>query len=304
MIIYLDIVLLENLFMNYIILFTTAVITKTRMKLWRLFISSFIGGIYATISFVPILEIYSNLVLKILLSIVMIYIAFHSKTIKMLFKQLIIFYLVSFVFGGIAFALLYFIRPQDILMKNGLFVGTYPIKIAFLGATIGFLIVQIAFKVIKTRMKKKDLYCEIEIYLNNHKQVVKAMIDSGNSLREPITKSPVIIVEASELMNFIPETILKNIDEIINGNINDIDDTYISKFRLIPFTSIGKENGLLLGIKTDYIIIKMEEEIKEEKNVILGIYSKQLNKNNSYHALIGLELLERKTNEYITNFKT
>ena len=104
--------------MNYIILFATGKIVKAPIKIIRTFISSTIGSIYAIISYMSILEIYSNIFLKIVLSISMVYIAFDNKNLKQLFKQLIIFYLTSFTFGGVAFAFLYFISPQNILMEK------------------------------------------------------------------------------------------------------------------------------------------------------------------------------------------
>ena len=107
------------------------------------------GGCYAVVAYLNILQIYSNIVAKILLSIIMVYITLEANSIKKLFKQLIVFYLVSFSFGGCAFALLYFVRPQDVLIKNGVYIGTYPIKIALLGGVIGFVITQMAFKIVK-----------------------------------------------------------------------------------------------------------------------------------------------------------
>ena len=118
MTIYIDIIFLENLFMNYIILFATGTILKLPIKIIRTFISSSIGSIYAIVSYMSILEIYSSTILKILLSVAMVYIAFNTKNLKQFVKQLIIFYLTSFTFGGVAFALLYFIRPQDILLEK------------------------------------------------------------------------------------------------------------------------------------------------------------------------------------------
>lgn len=118
MTIYIDIIFLENLFMNYIILFATGTIVKAPIKIIRTFISSTIGSIYAIVSYMSVLEIYSNLFLKVILSIAMVYIAFNSKSLKQFSKQLIIFYLTSFTFGGVAFAFLYFISPQNILMEK------------------------------------------------------------------------------------------------------------------------------------------------------------------------------------------
>ena len=118
MTLYIDIIFLENLFMNYIILYATAIIIKAPIKLIRTFLSSTIGSIYAVVTYMSILQIYSNVFLKIMLSIAMVYVAFNSKNVKSFFKQLIIFYLTSFTFGGVAFALLYFISPQNILMEK------------------------------------------------------------------------------------------------------------------------------------------------------------------------------------------
>lgn len=124
--------------MNYIILFATGIILKTHVKVIRILISSTLGSIYAIISYISILEIYSNIFLKILLSIAMVYIAFNAKNIKQFLKQLMIFYLTSFTFGGVAFALLYFIKPENILMDKGVLIGTYPIKIVLAGGIVRF----------------------------------------------------------------------------------------------------------------------------------------------------------------------
>ena len=48
-------------------------------------------------------------------------------------------------------------------MKNGVYIGTYPIKIALLGGIVGFIITNIAFKIIKTKLKKKDMIYKIKI---------------------------------------------------------------------------------------------------------------------------------------------
>lgn len=308
MTIYIDVILLENICMNYIILFATGLINKVNIKQIPIIFSSIIGSVYAVLSFMSILEIYSSLILKVLLSIAMIYLAFKPKNLKLLLKQLLIFYLVSFAFGGCAFCLLYFIRPQDILMKNGLLTGTYPIKIALLGGIVGFVIVNIAFKIVKGRITKKDMFCDVEIIFNKKSTNIKAMIDTGNLLKDPISAMPVIVVESRELVNIIPQQIIDNLSKIVGGEeknvIDYIEQDYISKFRVIPFSSLGKQNGLLLGFKADEIIIRTDENEKKLNKVIIGIYDKNLTKNGLYAGLIGLDILERcEENEYFANIK-
>ncbi len=240
----------------------------------------------------------------------MVYLAFGAKKVKHLFKQLILFYLTSFVFGGCAFALLYFIRPQDILMQNGVYIGTYPLKVALLGGIIGFIITYVAFKIVKTKLKKKDMIYELTIQIAQKTIRLKAMLDTGNMLKEPITGMPVIVVEKQELSSVIPINILNHIEELIGGDgkniIENIEEReYLTKFRVIPFTSIGKQNGLMLGIKADEVTIQTDEEQQQSRrDVIIGIFEKTLSKNHTYTALIGLDLLERSTEyEPITNLK-
>ncbi len=293
MTIYVDVVLIENLIMNYIILLATALILKTKIKHFRLVIASLLGAIYSIVAYINFLEIYSNFFLKILLSVIIVYIAYNPQTMKKMWKSLLIFYLTSFVFGGAAFALIYIIKPQDILMKNGLFLGMYPLKTIILAAIVAFVIIITAFTIVKTKVTKKDMFCNIEIKLNGKILKTKALIDSGNMLKEPITNTPVVVIEKSLLYECIPKEILNHLDEIIGGDFEkipeEIKNQYMSRLKLIPFSSLGKQNGMLIGIKPEYIKIQKEEQEIKKENVILGIYNKSLTRRGEYRALMGME---------------
>lgn len=144
------------------------------------------------------------------------------------------------------------------------------------------------------------MFCLVKIYINEKCKEIKAIIDTGNFLKEPITKTPVIVVEKEALCSLIPDYILENIEKIIIGGDIDLGE-YISKIRIIPFTSLGKQNGVLLGIKADKVLIDIGENENIINNIIIGIYNEKLTKDGKYRALVGIELLERseKTYEYI-----
>lgn len=296
MTIYLDVVIIENLIMNSIIIYATAIVTKAKIEHLRIFLASLIGAIYSVLSYISKLAIFSNLFIKILLSIVMVYIAFNPPKIKTLGKQLLLFYLTSFLFGGVAFSLIYIIKPQEILMKDGLFLGTYPLKTVFLGAIIASIILITAFKVIKNKITAKDIYCNIEIYLEQKNIEIKAMLDTGNLLKEPISGMPVIVVEHTKLYDIIPKEILNNLDKILGGDLEsipeEIKEKYLTKLKVIPYSSLGKQNGMILGIKADKIKIIKEDENIIKNNVIIGIYNKSLTKRGEYNGLVGIELLQ------------
>ena len=309
MVIYLDVVFLENIIMNYIIIYATGIVVKSEIKQWRILIASSIGAIYTIAMYISTIPIYSNFIMKLILSLVIIYVAFIPKNIKKTLKILLIFYLVSFVFGGCIFALMYIITPKLAQIKNGVFVGTYPIKIALIGGIISFVIIQISFKMVKNKISKKDVIYNIEIIINNKKTEVKALLDTGNLLKEPITGMSVIIVEHKSLNKIVPTEILNNLNKIIGGDTyelleNEEFSKIISRFRMIPFSSLGKQNGLLLGLKADSINIILDEKTEKINNVIIGIYDKSFTKNGMYSAIFGLDILEGgKLNENTADVK-
>ncbi len=304
MTVYIDIVFMENILLNYIILLSTALMSKSRINSPRILLASSIGGIYSILNYIVDITFFLNVLIKFIMSIILVVIAFNTNKLKIVIKQLIFLYLVSFTFGGITFMLLFFINPQNIVFKNNHFVGTYPLKVTILGGILGFIIVFTVSKIIRDRMSKKAMLCDLEIFYKGKVKKVKTMIDTGNLLKEPITKKDVIIVEKNSLKDIVDEDILANIDNILKGKWLESDDERMHsyKFKLIPFMSLGNENGLLIGFKPDYIKIYDEDE-NVRNDIIVAIYNGRLSRTNLYTSLIGLDVLKKgeSENEFIKN---
>lgn len=296
MTVYLDIVFLENIIINYIILYATGIISKVKIKQTKIILGSIIGAIYSIIYYIFKLKIYSSVILKIILSILIIYISFNSKNFKELAKQVLLFYLASFVFCGAVIAIIYMVNFQDITIQNGVLIGNYTIRTILIGIVVAYFTIIIGFNIMKAKITKKDLICDIEISINNRKIISKAMIDTGNMLKEPITNMPVIIMEHTLFYDIMPKEILNNIEKILGGDLsnlsNNLKEEYISKLKVIPFSSLGKQNGMLLGIKGENLIIHLKNETKTIDKVVVGIYNKSFTKRGEYRSLLGLEILD------------
>ena len=65
-----------------------------------------------------------------------------------------------------------------------------------------------------------------------------------------------------------------------------------NRLRLIPFTSIGKKNGLLVGVRADAIKVIIGKKDIEHKNMVIGIYQDRLSKEDKYQLLIPCEILD------------
>ena len=280
--------------MNCIIIFSTALISKSKINYVKIGIASLVAGFYSILNYLWNLGNWESLLIKFLISVLIILIGFDSRKLKTIIKQLILFYLVSFTFGGISFMLLFLINPANIIFENGLLVGTYPVKVTIVGGIVGFIVIACVSYIIKDRLRTKSMLCDLEIFYKGNYQKLKTMIDTGNLLKEPISQTDVIIVEKNSLRGIISDEILDNIDNIVQGKwLDSKEEVYSYKFKVIPFSSLGNENGLLIGFKPDYIKILDEEECIRN-DVIIGIYNGRLCKSNLYTSLIGLDILTNK----------
>ena len=99
---------------------------------------------------------------------------------------------------------------------------------------------------------------------------------------------------------------LENSKNILGGDFKeneDINNEYRTRLRIIPFTSVGKQNGMMLGIKVDEIKIITDVDEVINDNAIICVYEKEFSKRKKYFGLIGIDLLERRENknEHFTN---
>ena len=162
-----------------------------------------------------------------------------------------------------------------------------------------------------TTILEKDLTKEMEtlltkLHLEDKKEIINIGWQKSNleDIKQLVQNNDCIIINGTKefiektrekiennlLEEVLPKEICNNVENILSGNLDGVPEKYIPRLRCIPFSSLGKQNGMLLGIKADGIEVDFEEEKKCSKDVIIGVYDKSLTKKGEYRALIGLEL--------------
>lgn len=281
MTVYVDIVFLENLFINYILLIGTGMVRKIKIKKFRIIISASIGSLFAIIELAIVIPLFIRIIIKPVISMIMVLLAFNPHSVEKMLKILVVFYLTTFITGGCAFGILFLIVPNYITEHNGTMMIKHPYRISIIAIILGFSIIEYSFKNNKRMVKTNDYICNLKIEICGKTIKTKAFIDSGNNLKDPITMEPVIIIE---------KDILKKILNIDIFEINDLEggDNEI-KIRWIPYKSIGRKKGFIMGLKAEKIEIQYEEEDIIINNGIVGLYNGKINKY--YSALVGLDLI-------------
>ena len=295
MYIVLEYYLLENFIINFLILYTTKIVSKNKKPNKYIVIGTIIGTLYSLVFFYPALLFLTKPIMKFILSLLIVKITFNSKTIKKYFYEFLVFYIVSFIFAGVIVGISWnFKLPSSLLQEKNL-LEMFNMKYIIIGIILAIIIIRIVFSYTHRKNMKNEYIYEVEIYFRDKFIKVTALVDTGNSLVDPFSRKPVFVVELDKIREFIPIKVSDAVLKISqsSSSFQEILDDLDKEFPLIPipFKSIGNEGGIILGFKPDYIIVKSLEREIFNKDIIIGIYNGQLSEELEYSGLLHYETI-------------
>ncbi len=295
LIIYLDLLSFINLIMNYLILWASAKLADVKYNIGRLLLASVLGTVYTIIIILPNFRFLNRIYFHVFISIIMILVAFAPLSKKLFFKVFGYFYLITFVTAGAIFALYNLTggTPLDSLSQV-LNISPDNLWIIILGSALVIMIGKFGWMFIQYKLLP-DIFCiPITINFDNRSLQVNALVDTGNQLEDPLTKVPVVVVEIEAMSDILPDKIKEAFYKYKHDKsklLSEVVDTpWSNRFRLIPFSSLGKENGMLVAFRPDLIIIESKDEIFSTKRVIIAVQDSKLDKDGNYQALLNPEI--------------
>lgn len=291
--IYADALFAVNFFMDYFILWLTSRLWRYKPRRFAVFRGALLmAGGYTLIACVP--QLYRTLgpLGQHMCLIAGLISAFLPKSPSELFKLVLIAEASAFVTGGAASALYFFASYGGGSMVR-VTAERFSFKLLLIAASGIYIAVKASEGFIKANIVHRDMYCALEFHYNGRSAAATALVDTGNSLRDPISGSGVIIVQYSAVCSLFDEKtgeIIKNASasealELLTG----LDESEMkSRIRLIPFKSLGRENGMLVGFCCPRVkIMPADGSVGVLENAVVGVYNGALSGKSSYDALIG-----------------
>ncbi|MBM7583296.1 stage II sporulation protein GA (sporulation sigma-E factor processing peptidase) [Caldicoprobacter guelmensis] len=293
---YVDVLWLDNFVMNFSILWITLKVSRVKGSFWRLWTSAGIGALYAIIFFIPGFEVLHSFFLKMALSLVMVLVAFKVSSFKDFLRAWAFFYAVTFVFGGVALGL-YFFTQESVVTDKGIFVmKDYPVSKLMVAVLLSGTLMRAMWRFVRLHIPKDQLLYKVKIQLGDKETIVDALLDTGNMLLDPLSKHPVMIVELSKIEDLLPPEVRMMLAVCQKGEIQSAvqvvsQSKWLERVRVIPYVSVGNSNGVLIGLKPDGVMVLKGGEWHAVANVIVGLYSHKLSKDEHYHALVHPEMV-------------
>jgi len=297
--IYADVVFLINWIMNFLIFRITAMIVKRRPKVWRIVLGSGASALlFCLLIFIPGINQYYNIFSALIVLLTGVLITFGFICLKELGKVVVFAHISAFAVGGIGSAI-FFSTNMGNLIGNvvGFTINYFSFRVLIAAACISYIIIKFILMAINKVIIKKQAIYNIKIISGERSAEISALVDTGNSLIDPVSKSPVIIAEFEYVYEFLPKKMqalytsrqeddLSLIISAISG------EEFEKNIRMIPFRSLGTENGILIGFKPDTVEIAKDNEVVKLYDVVVGIYNLSLTKNGDYQGLLSPYVLE------------
>ena len=236
-----------------------------------------------------------NFLLNILASLWMlmigVYAAFAPRKIREFAKLILFSYITALILGGLGTALFYNSGVAGLLSGvTGAAVGSFSVSILAASVCVFYVLFRLGHAWLERRALKRRLCLDVKIFCGENCARLCALVDTGHSLRDPLSSCPVIIAEAECLKNFIPEGLEQgNLSEVIQAAENT---GLGGRLRMIPFESLGKQHGMLVGFRPDRIEITRDKSTFSVRDVIVGIYGLRLSADGAYQGLLSPDMIQ------------
>lgn len=271
-VIYLDTLIFINTVIDYLILSLSLRIVRYQAPLFRVIISALIGGFSSVYILVEGSNFLLDILFKFLSSLLIILITLGFCKIKVFLKLLFVFFGLTLLYCG---GLLFICENKSGLpVYEENLTGYFDVPIIYI---ILFTAVFYSFMWAFAKVRRKDIssmFCLVEIFIDDNSIKVNAMIDTGNSLEDPISSSPVIIIDKEKYKSLF-------------SKINNID--LQRRKRVIPIKTVGN-TGLLNAVRCDRLKITLDGKRYEYQNVIVAESLTDLDSNTQ--AILPAYILE------------
>lgn len=296
-VLYADILFLVNFIMNGFVLWVVFKVLRSKQKKrWVFAGAGLMALMYTLVIVIPPLRVVNVLVASVVILAAGVGLAFHPKSPKEFAKHMAAGYIVSFTVGGIGMALFYLTDLPHaiyfIMADLDGFTRTISWQIALAGMALSYLIIKVSMKLFERYTLKKQMLCHVCVALGDADCTFDALVDTGHSLKEPLSQSPVIIAEFGEVKPLLPCCMQNLFDEKQENDLTVLlsirEETFYNRIRMIPFSSLGRKSGMLIGFRPDRVTV---EGAEKNPDIVIGIYNDKLCRNGRYRGLLSPELV-------------
>lgn len=292
-VVYLDVLVVLNWFIDFLLLSSTARILRLPFKRWRLVLGALLGGVSSCLIFLPAMPFALSMLVKLVAGSLIVLTAFPWLGFRSYGKQMLVFLVISAAFAGIATAVWFFAAPAGLVVANGVVYFDVP-PLLLVGLTVlSYGCIRLYDRLIR---KKAPVNREYRLLLDGGAGTVelRALYDTGLHLTEPFSGKPVIVVRQSAIYSRLPPVLQEALsvreypDRHQGASETGAAQAVATRLRMVPYQTVGGK-GLLPAFQAPKAVITGRGEVDRD---ITGVYIALVQElgRGEYEALFGCDI--------------
>ncbi len=283
--IYLDVLLLTNLYVNYFLLRGAARLTGSHASVKRILLASLLGSLASCVIFLPQSWSLPLAVAKPFLAAVLVRVAFGKCRLRLLLFRTGVFFLVNLLFAGVMILFWTVFRPQILYIAHGVVYLDISAVLLAVGTVAAYGVLMLWERVHKSKGTLPAV-CRLTVILGDKRCQTTALPDTGNQLWDAFTDLPVLICEWEAVKPLLP----KETCPFFIGEADSLppDNPFAVRVRCIPYHGIGGD-GLLRAFRADSVQVNGQSA----RPALIAVVDRPLS-DGSYHAILHHSLLQQK----------
>lgn len=245
--IYIDILIGTNVIINYFILLAVSKYSKIIPKQRRMILGSMFGAVCSLVILLPNLGFVINALIKLIISVFIVFFTFGFHNLRTLVKNIALFYFISFCFCGAVLFVWFIFTPKGLVVNNSTVYFNISPMVMIVTTLVTYIVIRVCCRFMNKKENKVDI-CKIKLINNNSFCEFYGKIDTGNTLCEPFSQRPVIVVNEDAIKDIAEDEFSKLLD------INTDTTTIKNKYRVVPFTAVGG-SGILPAFSPSEVYI-------------------------------------------------
>ena len=286
--IYVDVLLVINYVVNSFLLQCLAKCTGRKPKGSRLVAAAVVGSIGSLTIFLPFMGFFATNAIKLLLSSLMVRIVFCYRGWRSFMREWIVFFVISFFFAGAMLALWLIIKPVGMFFYNGVPYFDISAVMLVVMSAAAYALISLFWYFSRSGRIHQDIY-DVKIKMGNRFVSVRALVDTGNSLYEPFSGTPVMICSLEDIAPLLGADLCEALTKQDYGILKN----HEWRMRFICYNAVGGA-GMLPAFPADKLTILQGNKFFEVENIFIAVATGRVG-GESYSALLNPDLVEQKT---------
>jgi len=251
MILYADILFALNAVIDYLLLLLSARAAGEPLRRGRFALGAALGGVYAVMIFAPGFSFLRRGRYKVLSAVLMLLIAYGAT--RAAVKQSVIFFALTCALGGGVMAI-GMMDGAALSLGRGVVYSIPDVKLILLaGAGCYAVLSLIAPRLYRHTAAGGELRT-MEFELMGRSIKLTALLDTGNTLTDPLTGQGVPVAEGAALQPLFPTENCpgkKDLHDPVSALERLNRGVWRGRFRILPYRAVGVEQGFLLAVRMD-----------------------------------------------------